>query len=59
MEMSHEFNNQTIQIEKYIMCINYEIEVNQVKEERVNPSLQTKVSRVSKEFDVKKTKHIL
>ncbi len=41
------------------MCINYEIEVNQVKEERVNPSLQTKVSRVSKEFDVKKTKHIL
>jgi hypothetical protein len=40
MEGSNEFNNQTMQIEKYIICINDEIEVNQVKEERENPSLQ-------------------
>jgi len=32
MEGSNEFNNQTIQIEKDIICINDEFEVNQVKE---------------------------
>jgi hypothetical protein len=45
-----------MQIEIYIICINDEIEINQVREERENPSLQTKVSRVSREFDEKKIK---
>jgi hypothetical protein len=54
MERSNEFNNQTMQIEKYIICINDEIEVNQVREEIKNPSLQIEVSRVSREFDEKK-----
>ncbi len=59
MERSNEFNNQTMQIEKYIICMNYEIEVNQVREERENPSLQTKVSRMSRKCDEKKTKQTL
>ncbi len=44
-----------MQIEEYIICINDEIKVNQVNEERENPSLQTKVSRVLREFNEKKT----
>jgi hypothetical protein len=56
---SNEYNNQTMQNEKHIICINDEIEVDQVMEEKENPSLQTKVSRVSKECDKKKTIHIL
>jgi hypothetical protein len=48
MERSNEFNNQTIQIEKHIICINDEIEVNQIRKERENPSLQTEVNRVSR-----------
>ncbi len=48
-----------MQTEKYIICINDETKVNQVKEEKENPSLQIKVGRVSGEFDEKKTKHIL
>jgi hypothetical protein len=59
MERSNEFNNQTMQTEKYIICINDETEVNQIKEERNNPSLQTKVSRVLRKFDEEKTKKIL
>ncbi len=43
-----------MQIEKYIIWINDEIEVNQVGEESENPSLQTKVSRVSRKFDERK-----
>jgi hypothetical protein len=46
MEGSNEFNNQIMQTEKYIIFINDEIEVNQIREERKNPSLQTKVRRV-------------
>jgi hypothetical protein len=48
-----------MQIEIYIICINDEIEVNQVKEERENPSLQIEASRVSREFDEKKIKQSL
>jgi hypothetical protein len=59
MERSIEFNNQTVQIEKHIICINDKIEINQIKEERKIPSLQIDVSRVSKEFDEKKTKQTL
>jgi hypothetical protein len=40
-------------------CHNYETKVNQVKEEKENPSLQIKVGRMLREFDEKKTKHIL
>jgi hypothetical protein len=46
MEGSNEFNNQTMQTKIYIICINDEIEVNQVREEKEYPSLQTKVCRV-------------
>jgi hypothetical protein len=56
MEVSNEFNNQTMQIEKHIICINGEIEVNQVMEERENLSLHIKVSRVSRKFDEHKIK---
>jgi hypothetical protein len=37
-----------MQNEKHIICINYETKVDQVMKEKENPSLQTKVSRVSK-----------
>jgi hypothetical protein len=59
MKRSNGFNNQTMQIEKYIICINYEIEINQVREERENPSPQTKVNRMSRELDEKKIKQTL
>jgi hypothetical protein len=59
MEGSNEFNNQTMQIEEYIICINDEIKVNQEREERKNSSLQTKVSRVLKVSYEKKIKQIL
>jgi len=39
--------------------MNDETEVNQIKEERENPSLQTEGSKVSKKIDEKKTKQIL
>jgi hypothetical protein len=47
MEGPNEFNNQTMQIEEYIICINDETKINQVRE-RENPSLQTEGNRVSK-----------
>jgi hypothetical protein len=59
MERSNEFNNQTMQTEKYTICINDETEINQVKEESENPSLQTKVSRVLGKSDEKEIKQIL
>jgi hypothetical protein len=34
MEGSNEFNNQIMQTEKYIIFINDETEVNQIREER-------------------------
>jgi hypothetical protein len=43
MEGSNEFNNQKMKIGKHIICINDETKVNEVMEERKNPSLQTKV----------------
>jgi hypothetical protein len=58
MEGSNEFNNQTMQIEKYIICINDEIKINQVRE-RENPSLQTEGSRVSRKFNEEKIKQIV
>jgi hypothetical protein len=33
-------------LKKHIIFINDEIKVNQVKEERENPSLQTKINKV-------------
>jgi hypothetical protein len=45
---SNEYNNQTMQNEKHIICINDETKVDKVMEEKENPSLQTKVSRVSR-----------
>jgi hypothetical protein len=42
---SNEYNNQTIQNEKNIICINDETKVHQVLEEKENPSLQTKVKK--------------
>jgi hypothetical protein len=56
MEASNEFNNQTMHIEEYIVCINDETKINQVREESENPSLQTGVSKVSREFNEEKTK---
>jgi hypothetical protein len=47
MERSNEFNNQTMQTEEYIIRINDEIEVYQVREERENSNLQIEISRVS------------
>jgi hypothetical protein len=41
-------------LKKYIICINYETELNQVREERKNPSLQIEVGRMSREFDEEK-----
>jgi hypothetical protein len=54
MEGSNEFYNQTLQIEKYIICINEETEVNQIREKSENPSLQTKVNRVSRKSNEEK-----
>jgi hypothetical protein len=59
MERLIDFNNQILQTKKYIICINDETKVNQVKEERENPTLQIEVSKVSSEFDEKKIKQIL
>jgi hypothetical protein len=59
MEGSNEFNNQTMQIKEYIIYINYDTEVNQVREKGRNPSLQTKISRVSRKYDEEKIKQIL
>jgi hypothetical protein len=39
MEGSNEFNNHTMQTKEYVICINDETEVNQLREERKNPSL--------------------
>jgi len=39
-----------MQNEEYIIFRNDEIEVDQVMEERGNPSLQTEISRISKVF---------
>jgi hypothetical protein len=45
-----------MQIEKYRICINDDTEVNQVRDEKENPSLQTKVYRVSGESNEEKIK---
>ncbi len=47
-EGSNEFNNQTMQSEEYIICINDEIKINQVREKSENPSLQIEISSVKK-----------
>jgi len=59
MERSNEFNNQTMQTEEYIIRINDEIEVYQVREERENLNLQIEISRVSVVSNKKKIKQIL
>jgi hypothetical protein len=62
MERSNEYDNQTMQNEKLIIRINDETKINQIMEERENPSLHTKISKVSRvreEIDEEKTKHIL
>ncbi len=62
MERSNEYDNQTRQNEKPIIHINYEIEVDQIMEEKEFPSLQieiSKVSRLCEETDEEKIKHIL
>jgi hypothetical protein len=59
MERSNEFNNQKMQIKEYTICVNDEIEVNQIKEERENPSLQTEVSRMLGISNEEKIKLIL
>jgi hypothetical protein len=53
---SNAFNNQTIQTEEYIVCINDETKINRVREESENPSLQTEVSKVLGESDEEKIK---
>jgi hypothetical protein len=42
MKGSSELNNQTMQIEEYIICINDDIDVNQIREERENSSCKLK-----------------
>ncbi len=62
MERSNEYDNQTMQNEEPIIWINDETKVDQIMEERENPSLQTKISRISRvceETNEEKTKHIL
>jgi hypothetical protein len=62
MERSNEYDNQTMQNEEPIIWINDETKVDQIMEERENPSLQTKISRISRvceETNEQKTKHIL
>ncbi len=56
MEGWNEFNNQTMQIEEYIICINDVTTIDQVREESENPSLQIEVSRMLRESDEKKIK---
>ncbi len=56
MKGSNEFNNQTMQIEEYIICINDDTDVNQIREERENSSLQIKVNIMLEEFDEEKIK---
>jgi len=48
-----------MQTKEHIIYINDEIEVNQVREERKNPSLQTKISKMSGASDQEKIKQIL
>ncbi len=51
-----------MQNDNIIIHINYDIEVDQIMEEKENPSLQTKISRVSRlceKVDEENTKHIL
>jgi hypothetical protein len=62
MERSNEYDNQTMQNEEYIICRNDETKVDQVMEERENPSLQTEINRnlkVCEEIDEEQIKHIL
>jgi hypothetical protein len=59
---SNKYHNQIMKNENHIICINDEIEIDQVMQERENPSLQIKISRIAKECDKtneNKTKHIL
>jgi hypothetical protein len=37
MERSNEFNNQIMQIKEYIICINDETKVNQLRERKRKP----------------------
>jgi len=49
-------------MKQHIICINDEIEVDQVMEKRENQSLQTEISKISRgcdKTDKEKTKHIL
>jgi hypothetical protein len=62
MEGSNECDNQIMQYEKNIICINDKTKVDKVMEERENPRLQTEINKVSREcenFDKEKIKHIL
>jgi hypothetical protein len=45
-----------MQTKEYIICINDEVKVNQVREENENPSLQIEISKVSGKSDDEKTK---
>jgi hypothetical protein len=62
MERSNEYDNQTMQNEKPIIQINDETKADQIMEEWENPSLQTKIiriSRVCEKTNEENTKHIL
>jgi hypothetical protein len=62
MERSNEYDNQTMQNEKSIIQINDETKADQIMEEWENPSLQTKIiriSRVCEKTNEENTKHIL
>jgi hypothetical protein len=48
MDRSNEYDNQTTQNEEPTIYISDEIKVDQIMEERENPSLQIEISRVSK-----------
>ncbi len=48
-----------MQTKEYMICINDDTKANQVREESKNPSLQIKVSRVSREYNEEKIKQIL
>ncbi len=61
MERWNEYDNQTMQNEKPVIFIN-ETEVDQIMEERKNPSLQIEISKVlgvKQETNENKTKCIL
>ncbi len=61
MERWNEYDNQTMQNEKLEIFIN-ETEVDQIMEERKNPSLQIEISKVlglKQEINENKTKCIL